>query len=223
MFDLFANTNKFEPFIVAAFEDKEQMCGLLFGVFIHEKRGLGKLFSSRFVIYGGPLLTGNEKQQSECLDVLLKALIEHTRKKALFIQFRNFFSQKHLLPVYNKHGFGLIERLNYIVDLSDQKNVLQKMSESRKRQIKKALNNGSSIIEAENIEQLKEFYKILYKLYRYKIRKPLPDWSFFENFYKGSRDGKLGIIRLIKYDDKIIGGILSPIFEKKCIWARQRI
>ena len=28
----------------------------------------------------------------------------------------------------------------------------------------------------------------------------------------------MGIIRLIKYEDKIIGGILAPVFEKKCIY-----
>jgi serine/alanine adding enzyme len=95
---------------------------------------------------------------------------------------------------------------------------LQNISESRRRQIKKALNNGSSIIEPENIEQIKDFYNILFRLYRYKIRKPLPDLSFFENFYQQSRQGKLGIIRLIKYNDQIIGGILAPIFENKCIY-----
>ena len=218
IFDLFTKTNKFEPLILCAFDDKNEMCGLLLGVYIHEKGGLGKLLSSRFVIYGGPLLTGNKKKQPECLDALLRALVEDSRKKALFIQFRNFFSQKHLLTVYKKHGFELIQRLNYIIDLSNQEKIQHNISESRQRQIKKALNNGSSIIKAESIEQVKEFYKILYELYRDKIRKPLPDWSFFENFYKESREGKLGIIHLIKYENKIIGGILAPVFNTKCIY-----
>ncbi|MEZ5199010.1 MAG: hypothetical protein R2764_22305 [Bacteroidales bacterium] len=79
------------------------------------------------------------------------------------------------------------------------------------RQIKKGLKTGAEIIKPENIDQVKEFYDILYYLYKYKVRKPLPRWSFFENFYKQTQDGKLGIIRLIKYEGKIIGGILSPI------------
>lgn len=217
MSELFDKTGKFKPLILAAY-DNDILCGILLGVFIHERNGLGKLLSSRFVIYGGPLLSGNEKQQEECLDILLKALVEHTHRKALFIQFRNFFSQESLLPIYKKHGFDFINRLNYIIDISDQDKVRQNMSESRQRQIKKALDNGSSIIEVESKGQVKAFYEILSRLYRYKIRKPLPDWSFFEYFYKESKEGRLGVIRLIKYNDRIIGGILAPVFEEKCIY-----
>jgi len=104
------------------------------------------------------------------------------------------------------------------------------MSESRRRQIKKGLASGAEIIEPESIEQVREFYNILHILYRYKVRKPLADWSFFENFYKLStkqennetveqwNSGTIGIIRLIRYQNKIIGGILAPVFEKKCIY-----
>ena len=93
------------------------------------------------------------------------------------------------------------------------------MSESRRRQLNKALKSGAEIIEPGSIEQVKEFYDILYKLYRYKVRKPLADWSFFENFYKQTipRPG-IGIIRLIRYQDRIIGGILAPVFGQKCIY-----
>ena len=41
-------------------------------------------------------------------------------------------------------------------------------------------------------------------LYRYKVKKPLPDWSFFENFYKLSLEGKLGKIKALTPFPKII-------------------
>ncbi|MEN8225562.1 MAG: GNAT family N-acetyltransferase [Bacteroidota bacterium] len=217
MFDLFNQTRKFKPMVLGAY-DGDKLCGVLLGAFIYERKNFYKLLSSRFVIYGGPLLTGDETQQAECLDALLKILVQSTRKKALFIQFRNFFSQEHLLPVYKKYGFELINRLNYIVHTSERNKVLQNMSESRRRQIRKALNNGSSIIEPENPDQFRELYNILFKLYRYKIRKPLPDWSFFENFYQESKQGRLGIIRLIKYENRIIGGIIAPVFKDKFVY-----
>ena len=218
MLDLFNKTQKFKPLLLSAYNDSNVLCGVLLGVFIHEKKGLGSLLSSRFIIYGGPLVSGNKEQQRNCLDALLDVLIKHTHKKSLFIQFRNFFSQEELLPVYQKHGFAPINRLNYIVNISDREKTTQNISESRRRQIRKATNNGSTIIKPENIRQIRDFYNILLRLYRNKIQKPLPDWSFFENFYKESLEGRLGIIRLIKYEDKIIGGILAPVFEKKCIY-----
>ena len=102
------------------------------------------------------------------------------------------------------------------------------MSASRRRQINNGLKNGAEIIEPENLEQLREFYNILYKLYRFKIKKPLPDWSFFYQFYKQTlkhwntetleHGNSIGIIRLIQYKDKIIGGILAPVWQNKVIY-----
>lgn len=218
MFELFEKTDKFEPLVLCAYDENDTLCGILLGVFIHERNGLAKLLSSRFVVYGGPLLSGNDKLQKESLDALLKALLDQTRKKALFIQFRNSFSWEEHLPVFKQNGFGLLDRLNFILDTSDRKSLFKNMSASRRRQIKKGLNSGAEIVEAENIEQIREFYHILYRLYRYKVKKPLPDWSFFENFYLKSREGKLGIIRLIRYNGKIIGGILSPVWQNKVVY-----
>jgi lipid II:glycine glycyltransferase (peptidoglycan interpeptide bridge formation enzyme) len=110
------------------------------------------------------------------------------------------------------------------------------MSASRRRQIKNGLKSGAEIIEPENLKQLKAFYHILYALYRYKVNKPLPDWSFFSQFYKQTlkhwntetldhkntetqkHNNSVGIIRLIQYKDKIIGGILAPIWQNKVIY-----
>lgn len=217
MHDLFLKTKKFNPLMISAY-DNNVLCGLLLGVFIHERNGWGKLLSSRFVIYGGPLLSGDNDKQKKTLDHLLKELIRHTKRKALFIQFRNFFPQDKLMETYEKNGFRLIDRLNYIIPIDNKESVLNNISESRRRQIRKGLAGGTEIIEPASINQVREFYNILYKLYRYKIRKPLPDWSFFENFYQQSKAGKLGMIRLIQYNNTIIGGILAPVFLDKCIY-----
>lgn len=231
MFELFLKSEKFEPLVLGVYNGEEKLCGILLGVYIHEKKGPGKLLSSRFVVYGGPLLIGEKDQQAESLDLLLKELVAQTKNKALFIQFRNFFNWKDHLQVFEKNGFSFLERLNYIIQVPGPSSSLRtgagdrvqgglkNMSKGRRRQIEKALKSSAVIIEPENIEQFREFYDILYKLYRYKVRKPLPDWSFFENFYKQTipRPG-IGIIRLIRYQDRIIGGILAPVFGQKCIY-----
>jgi len=217
MFSLFEDTRRFYPLILGAGEDNK-IYGLLLGSFISEKNGLGKSLSSRFVVHGGPLLSGTETQQTQCLNILLEVLIRKTHKKTLFLQFRNLFSQEFLLPVYERQGFTLLNRLNFVIPVTDREQVLIKMSEGRRRQIRKALNKGSTIIEPTSIEQIREFYNILFELYRNKIRKPLPDLSFFENFFNESKEGRLGIIRLVEFNNKVIGGILAPVFEDKCIY-----
>lgn len=240
MFELFESTSKFKPLVIGAHNDSGELCGILLGVFIHEKGGIGKLLSSRFVVYGGPLLSGESEQQGKALNLLLEVLIIHTKKKALFIQFRNFFDWSEYLPVFEKHGFHWIDRLNYIIRIKDPVSSIQhpgsiNMSPSRRRQIKKALASGAEIIEPQNIEQVKEFYNILYNLYRYKVKKPLPDWSFFKAFYELTlkhwntetikapspqppAPSPIGFIRLIRYKGQVIGGILSPILSGHCVY-----
>ena len=253
MFELFQNTEKFEPLVLGALDENGQVRGVLLGVFIHEKNGIGRLLSCRFVIYGGPLLSEDEEQKKAYLDLLLIELVKQTRRKALFIQLRNYFSWEGYLDIFEKHGFTFLDRLNFIIRLpatgyrkpernnleivnetpetSDEQpatdpstSALLRCSSTRRRQIRKGLESGAEIIEPENIGQVREFYDILYKLYRYKVRKPLAHWSFFESFYNLSQapdprpQAPIGIIRLIRYEDKIIGGILAPLFANKCIY-----
>jgi hypothetical protein len=239
MFELFSQAEKFDPLVLGV-HDEEELKGVLLGVFIHEKRWPGKLLSSRFVIYGGPLISGDAEQEDEILDLLLRELVNATKKKALFIQFRNFFSWEEHIKVFERNGFVFLDRLNFIVPVrglrdtdrgssvksSANSSQLPGISESRRRQIQKGLSSGAKIIEPQNIRQVRDFYDILYKLYRYKVRKPLPDWSFFESFYNLSSPSPaprtphpgIGIIRLINYKDRIIGGILAPVFKDKCIY-----
>ena len=111
-----------------------------------------------------------------------------------------------------------MERLNYLVDTTSEKEVKQNISDSKLRQIKKGLKAGATIVEPNDIGQVKDFYQILQYLYKYKVKKPLPCWEFFENFYEQSKAWEIRNHRLIKYDGRIIGGILSPVFNNKVIY-----
>lgn len=217
MYLQFNKTSGYNPLILGIMDDRK-LCGILLGTYITERSGLSRLLSTRFVIYGGPLLVGDESQQVTYLKALLDELILRTKNKALFVQIRNLFSQDFLIPLYEECGFSQLARLNNVIPISDRDTAFQKMSENRRKQIRKGLENGASIISPEGIDQVKDFYQILYKLYRNKIRKPLPDWSFFNNFFEESKQKKLGIIRLIIFNKKVIGGILAPVFGKECIY-----
>lgn len=215
---LFKNAQNFEPVPVLVSDDKG-IKGVLLAVIIKEYSSKIGFFTSRTVIYGGPLIDPSIKDISRVLDLLLKELIKKVKNKSIFIQFRNFFEwSEEYKDVFTQNGFQYLERLNFLVDTSTEQLVKKRMSKSKLRQIRKGLEAGAEIIEPENIEQVREFYNILYYLYKYRVKKPLPKWSFFESFYQQSKENKLGIIRLIKYDNKIIGGILSPVFPGKVIY-----
>jgi lipid II:glycine glycyltransferase (peptidoglycan interpeptide bridge formation enzyme) len=249
MYELFRRSDKFKPVIVGVSDEQDNLKGLLLAVIIREKRSIAGFFSSRTVIYGGPLIPENEQETGEILDMLLQALINKVKHKSIFIQFRNFFDLSPYLHIFKKHGFTFRERLNFIVKLDNHINVWKRMSESRRRQIKKGLgisyshltppnsqltthhsrltshlspltpHNHAKIITPKTLKQVREFYDILYLLYRYKVRKPLPKWSFFKSFYEVIQEfPERGVILLVEYQDNIIGGILSPITPGKTIY-----
>ena len=217
MYQLFQDTKKFRPVIIAAM-DNNKLRGILLAVIIKEYSSPIGFFTSRTIIYGGPLIDSSVDDFDEVLDSLLKELIHQVKNKSIFIQFRNFFDWGEQKQVFVNNGFKYIERLNLLVDTSSEDIISKRMSNSKLRQVKKALKAGAEIIHPENIEQVNDFYNILYYLYKYKVKKPLPDRSFFENFYEQTKKGKLGVILLIKYNNEIVGGIVSPMLKGKIIY-----
>jgi hypothetical protein len=216
MYALFDATERMQPVVVGIVDESDgSLCGVLLAAIIREMNGVGGYFSSRTVVYGGPLVG---KRGRGDVGILLEELIRRVRNRSIFIQFRNFFSQEDNKTLFHGQRFRYRDRMNLLVDTSSRDAVIKNMSRSRYRQVQKSLKLGACSIEPENIGQVREFYDILHDLYKYKVKKPLPGWDFFRTFYEMSKEGRLGVIRLVKYKDRIIGGILSPITPGKTIY-----
>jgi lipid II:glycine glycyltransferase (peptidoglycan interpeptide bridge formation enzyme) len=96
--------------------------------------------------------------------------------------------------------------------------VINNMSESRWCQVKKGIERGANCRFPENVNEVRALYDILYDLYKYKVKKPLPSWEFFKQFYSISGEGRLGVILLVEYQGKIIGGIFAPVTPGNTIY-----
>ena len=210
MYSFYEKVNNFTPYVFIA-EEENKIKGVLLAVLIKEGKGIKGYFSSRVVVYGGPLISIDKN--IEVLEVLLKELVNRLKRKSIFIQFRNFFEWKEKeKSVFAKYGFIFRDRLNLIVSTKDKKEALKNISESRRRQIRLGLKNNAKTEKPKNIKEVEQFYILLVHLYKEKVKKPLPDWSFFNAFYQESKKGNLGVIRLVKSaDNKVIGGILAPV------------
>lgn len=249
MYELFSRTANMKPVAVGV-RDKTtgSLAGILLGVVIREMKGPLGYFSSRTVVYGGPLVvTTSQGDRERVVELLLEELIRRVKNRSVFIQFRNFADLKEYREVFFSFGFRHRDRLNLLVDTSGPEIVRKNMSPSRWRQIRKGMGQAAAseardrtafrersghhpersegtpgsfaeLISPENLGQVREFYDILLDLYRHKVKKPLPGWDFFESFYHLSAEGKLGVIKLVKYRGRIIGGILSPVTPGKTIY-----
>jgi serine/alanine adding enzyme len=217
-YQLFTEVEFIKPIIIAVFNEDHKLCAILLALLIKDSKGLKGFFSSRTVIYGGPLIDYSNPDAEIILDLILKRLSFEVKNKSIFIQFRNFFNWGPYIKIFNNNGYQFRDRLNYLVNTESRDELVKKISKSKIRQIKKGLASGAEIIQPENIDEVQEFYNILRHLYRYKVNKPLLDWSFFKSFYNLSVNGNIGKLLLVKYQSKIIGGILCPVFEDKVIY-----
>ena len=204
-----ANPNEMKSFAVGIKEDNN-LKGLVVGYITNEKNSIKQFLTRRAIIIGGPLLDKNISD--EVLKILLLAL-KRLLMDVIYIETRNFNDYTQWKSIFEHCGFAYQPHLNFHQDCTKE-NILSSMSESRRRQIKKAIKNGVEILEASSIKEVKAFYDILFDLYRNKVKTPLFAWTFFKDFYIQS----YGKYFLVKYQDTIIGGIMCPILQDKAIY-----
>lgn len=185
--------------------------GVLKGVVVvyltKEKNPIKQFLTRRAIIVGGPLLTDDISKETlaELLNAIKKQLDD-----AIYIESRNFNDYSQWKSVFEQCGFAYQPHLNIQVACNAQ----HRMSEQRIRQVKKALKNGVEIAEAQSEQEIRDWYRILQQLYRTKVRTPLWSEDFFLQFYRN----KVGKYLLVKYEGKIIGGMMCPIFKGKTIY-----
>ena len=212
MYDLYGYTRHYEPVFLAVINQKAEILGILLAVIQKEYSGVLGKFTARSIIHGGPLIKDDDP---DVLAFLLKKYGKIVKKKAIYSQLRNFRDWGELKEIFQKNRCEYLEHLNFIVDCRNSGNIKEAVSKSKLRQIKKSKKEGARIIEPQTLKQVRDFYELLERLYKVKIKKPLPDWSFFEIFYLSKNVGRYF---LIEYKSKIIGGIMCPIFNKKAIY-----
>jgi len=200
-------------------EEDGRIIGVLLAVIIREHIGPLGFLSARAVVYGGPVMVLEKVKRLKALDMLLGALVKKVGKSTMFIQFRNSFSwNEDEIAVFERHGFTMRDRINLLIDTDSRKQMLAGMKENRKRQILKGLKQGDEVRSPKNVSEVRALYFLLADLYANKVRKPFPQWSFFEKFYQYSQQGKLGIIRVVVNKGRVIGGIISPVTPDKTIF-----
>ena len=195
-----------QAFAYGVSED-DNLVGLVVGYTTQEKCQLKQHFTRRAIIVGGPLL--NENITADALTVLLKA-IRRLGDKAIYIETRNFRDYSRWRSVFESIGFVYKEHYDIHVHCSAQ----HRLSERRQRELKRAIKNGATMVEAQSEQEIRDWYQILHRLYREKVRTPLFSEDFFLQFHRNG----VGKYLLVKYEGKVIGGMMCPILDGKAIY-----
>jgi len=203
--------DEFKPFVYGVSED-EQLSGIIVGYVTQEKSRLKQFFTRRAIIIGGPLLDAHISDGA--LSALLSSVRSQLRNQVIYIEFRNLHDYSHWKGVFAAQGFDYVPHLNFQVDCTDPAAVWGRMKSNRRRQIRKGLACGAHIVEAQSDRDIMDFYAILSDLYAHKVKTPLPSAGFFLSLCHSHHAKFL----LIKYQDRIIGGIVCPILEEQTLY-----
>ena len=187
--------------------EEDKLVGVIVGYTTQEKCKLKQYFTARAIVVGGPLLDENISESA--LTLLLQTL-KKQRGEAIYIETRNLHDYSRWKTVFKANGFAYHPHLNIQVTC----NALHTMSEQRIRQVRKALKNGVVITEPQSEQEIRDWYQLLRQLYRQKVRTPLWSEAFFLQFYRHG----IGKYLLVKYNGKVIGGMMCPIFAGKAIY-----
>jgi serine/alanine adding enzyme len=209
--DFLLKITGFSPVTLFA-KKKGALAGVLCGAILSDRNIIKSFFSSRLIIWGGPLV---EENNTFVADLLLKNLIQIFSSKVIYIEFRNLFDTTVFQNTFSKYGFSFMPHLNFVVQTDSEPLVKSRISKSKLRQIDLSLKNGAYISEPGSESEVRQFYLLLKNHYKKKIQKPLPDLNFFIEFFNQKEVGK---IFLVKLNADILGGIVCPIFNQRIIY-----
>lgn len=180
MYEVYQNTKKYEPVFLAVVNGKGEIAGTLLAVIQKEHDGILGVFSSRSIVWGGPLVVDDDP---EILDKILKEYNNIIKRKAIYTQFRNLWDWGNAKNVFIENGFEYEDHLDVIFDLNKSEDeLLNEMSRNRKKGIKQSYKRGISIkkIDLTDEGMFTKSYDIISDVYN-RIKIPMPDLSFFKN------------------------------------------
>jgi len=208
-YEFYASLSFLEPFVFAVSEN-EKLVGLVCGYLVADGGKVKQFFSRRAIIQSGFLLNENISEKS--LQLLLKTCIRELKKKAIYIETRNYLDYLKFRSVFEKNGFCYHPHFDIHLPINEK--TAQKINDSKLRQIKTAQKNNVTYAETKDIAEIESFYSILKKLYSEKIKLPLFPLEFFLKL-ANLPEGK---VLVVKHGDTVIGGMACVELPKKILY-----
>lgn len=205
-YDFYSSLSFLEPFKFEVIRGHE-IIGRVVGYIQKDGGKLKQFFSRRAIINGGPYLAEDITEAE--IEELLEKCQSNLKGKCIYIETRNFEDYSKYKEVFRNAGFKYEPHYNFHIDTSSLEAVEANLGKSRKRDIRTSLRDGATYGVAENLDEVKEFYEILKKLYLTKVKTPLFPWEFFEKLFYTS----WGKIFVVRFEGRIVGGTVCVCGE----------
>jgi lipid II:glycine glycyltransferase (peptidoglycan interpeptide bridge formation enzyme) len=180
-YELHAATKGYRPQVIAAFDEQNEMAGILVAIAGSVYPGILSYLTSRAIVCGGPLV---ENDNADIASLILETYMTVMRHRVIYSQFRNLHDTTVVRSVFDKIKAAYEEHLNILIDLRKTEEELWKDVKSRKRNnIRQAQRKGLSIRELVSLDEVSESYSVLEEVY-HRAKLPLADKSLFMNAFE---------------------------------------
>ncbi len=212
---LFENCRNYQPVVLFAENAKGEMVGLLVATIIRDH--IYGLPFQHMLVQGGPVILKSIQRKAPVLRALLKALKRHIPVRNVFLEIRNLQHWGDDAVAFQESGFTWHDHLNDILPIHSRNQVFSAIKPAKQRQIRRGIENGALIRPVANAAEVEAFYHLLHELYKKKVRKPLAPLKFFQNFYQKIQMEKKGVILVVFYKEKVIGGMVCPFSSQHTV------
>ena len=212
MFQIYEATPGYTPILVVAYNGTKPIAKIL-TVLRKCIRLIPPSFIRRCEIYGTGEYFDDEISSEVIFDKMLEYITDIGIQESFILIFRNLENSLFGYKTFRKNQYFPINWMQVRSSLHNTSDLLDKVSISRRRQIKKGYANGAYVKEAKSIEEIRSFSQMLKMNYSYNIRKNFPCIEYFEYFDEKAVHSGMGRIFIVKYKDKIIGGSVL-VFSK---------
>lgn len=210
LFYIYESTPGYIPLLVVATYNGEPV-GRLLAVIRKTKRWLPSCLVRQCVVYStGEFLSetviNDKEKEEEVFGEMLRVLTQEALRKSVLIEFRNLDNSMFGYRHFRANQYFPVNWLRVRNSLHNTAKAEDRFSPSRIRQVKKGLRNDVEVGEANTMEEIHAFSRMLHKIYSSRIRRYFPNNNFFKHLNTWVVKEGLGKIFIVKYKEKIIGG-----------------
>ncbi len=205
LFHIYESTPGYQPILIVA-SLNDQIVGKLLGTIRRSIRFFPPGIIKRCEIYGTGEYFDHTLDKEVIFSNMLQRMTDEALRNSFLIEFRNLPNAKFGYKAFRNNHYFPVNWLSVRNSLHNIQKVEEQFSASRIRQIKKGLNNGACVKEAQTEEEIRSFSRMLHHVYSWKIRRHFPSREFFLQLERQHLAKQYSKIFIVTYKDKIIGG-----------------
>ncbi len=213
-FDLYQDIPFYTPLMVVCFEDDEPVASL-FANIMRINKLLDTSIFKRCYVSQKPAYYKSNLPEEDIFDKLLKALMKEVKSRVFYVEVRNLGDPVFGYKAFRDNHFFSIKWISIKNSLQRKRKIWDQLSRSRKNQVNKAKRKGVFMEEVTSENDLTNIYKLIDKNLNWKFSHRFPPYTYFKNFFYSFVLHDKGKIFIVKYQDKVIGGIIVGLHDNK--------